>query len=58
MPQAFDNCVATGGKVVTKRVNADEYMHICYPKEGGKAIAGEVKKYKKLSRAKQSKQSK
>jgi hypothetical protein len=50
MPEAFNNCVKNGGKVITKRVNSDEYMHICYPKGGGKAIAGEVKKYKKLSR--------
>ena len=51
MPQAFDNCIAEGGKVITKRVNDEEYIKICYPKGGGSGIAGETHKYKKLSRA-------
>ncbi len=54
MPQAFDNCVSGGGRVITKRVNAEEYMHLCYPRGGGKSVAGEVKKYKKLSRSNKS----
>lgn len=49
MPEAFTNCVKNGGKVITKRVNKGEYMHICFPKGGGASVAGEVKKYKKLS---------
>jgi hypothetical protein len=49
MPKQFDDCVSGGGKVITKRVNAENYMHICYPKGGGAPIAGEEKKYKKLS---------
>jgi hypothetical protein len=55
MPQAFENCVSGGGKVITKRVNDTEYMHICFPKGGGASVAGEVKKYKKLSRSKSNK---
>lgn len=51
MPQAFENCVKNGGEVRTKQLNADEYIHICIPKGGGKgdSVAGEPKKYKKLS---------
>lgn len=48
MPKAFDDCVVGGGKVITKQVNEKEYMHICYPKNGGSAVPGEVKKYKKV----------
>ena len=50
MPANFDKAVAEGGKVITKRVNADEYMHIVYPRGGGPPIPGEVKKYKRLNR--------
>jgi len=46
MPQSFDNCVKKGGRVRTKRVNSDEYMHICFL--DGKSYAGKVKKYKKV----------
>jgi len=52
MPQAFDDCVASGGNVITKKVNDKEYMHICYPKGGGAPIPGEVKKYKKVLKSK------
>lgn len=57
MPAEFEKCRAAGGKIRTKRLNADEYMHICIPPGGGKgdSVAGEVKKYKKLSRAKSKK---
>lgn len=47
MPKAFDDCAKNGGKIRTKRINSDEYMHICVL--DGKTYAGEVKKYKKLS---------
>lgn len=50
MPQAFDNCVKRGGKVITKRVNATQYIHICYI--GGKSFSGEVKNYKKVLKGK------
>jgi putative hemolysin len=39
MPQAFLNCIKQGGKVITKRVNQDEYIKICYPKGGGAPVA-------------------
>jgi hypothetical protein len=48
MPAAFDACVRDGGKVITKKLTPKTYMHICYPKGGGKPIAGEEKTYKKL----------
>lgn len=48
MPANFNACVANGGKVITKKVNAKQYMHICYPKGGGSPISGEVKGYKKV----------
>jgi len=48
MPAAFDTCYKNGGKVITKKVNSKQYMHICYPKGGGKPVSGEVKSYKKV----------
>lgn len=48
MPQAFDSCVSNGGRVITKKVNKTQYMHICYPKGGGSPVSGEVKTYKKI----------
>jgi hypothetical protein len=48
MPADFEKCIAEGGKVITKRLNADEYIHACKDKNG-KWHEGEVKKYKKLS---------
>jgi len=50
MPQSFLKCVRDGGRVRSKRVNADEYIKICYLK--GKSYPGEVHKYKKLSHSK------
>lgn len=44
MPQAFDTCVANGGRVRTKDLGAGKYMHICFYK--GKSFAGEVKQKK------------
>ena len=52
MPAAFDACVANGGKVITKQVNATSYMHICFPKGGGPSVAGEEKNYKKVLKPK------
>ncbi len=51
MPADFEKCVAEGGKVITKRLNSDEYMHLCKDKSQ-KWHEGEVKQYKKLSRSK------
>lgn len=42
-PQAFDDCVAAGGKVRTKNVKGGRYMRFCIPKGGGPVVAGEVK---------------
>lgn len=41
MPRVFDKCVADGGKVITKDVNKNQYMHICYI--NGKSYSGEVR---------------
>ena len=45
MPKAFERCVASGGRVRTKKLSGDKYMRICC--KGGKSYAGEVKKKKK-----------
>jgi len=51
MPADFEKCRAEGGNITTKKINAKEYIHLCWDKSG-KSHAGEVKKYKKLSRSK------
>lgn len=43
MPQAFDACVKGGGRVRTIKIKGGRYMHVCFPKGGGKSVAGEVK---------------
>lgn len=48
MPETFINCYKNGGKVITKKVNKTQYIHVCYPKSGGSPISGEVKSYKKI----------
>lgn len=48
MPQDFENCVLNGGKVITKKISKDKYIHICYDKDG-KAHSGEVKTKKTKS---------
>jgi hypothetical protein len=48
MPAKFNSCVSNGGKVRTIKVNAKEYVHVCYPKGSKKGVSGEVKKYKKV----------
>ncbi len=45
MPQAFDQCVSSGGRVRTKKLSPSKYMHVCF--KDGKSYAGEVKKVKK-----------
>lgn len=45
MPKAFKSCVAAGGRVRTKKLSGNRYMHLCF--KGGKSAAGEVKKKKK-----------
>jgi len=46
MPADFEKCVKNGGKVVTKNIGKDRYMHICYDKNGD-SHAGEVLTRKK-----------
>jgi hypothetical protein len=41
MPEDFEKCVREGGKVITKTLKGDKYIHICY--KNGKSYAGEVK---------------
>lgn len=41
MPAAFDKCVKAGGKVRTKDVGNNQYIHICFI--GGRSYSGEVK---------------
>jgi len=41
MPAAFDSCVKRGGRVRTKKVGKDKFMHICFI--DNKSFAGEVK---------------
>ena len=41
MPEGFDNCVAKGGKVRTKKIGKNKYMRICWL--NGVSYAGEVK---------------
>ena len=47
MPAAFDKCVKGGGRVRTKKVGQNKYIHVCFPKGGGPSEAGEVKTKKK-----------
>ena len=41
MPASFDNCVRGGGRVRTKSLSGNRYLHICF--KGGKSHAGHVK---------------
>lgn len=41
MPKAFMECAKKGGRVRTKKLKGDKYMHMCF--KDGKSYAGEVK---------------
>ncbi len=41
MPAEFDSCVKRGGRVRTKKVGRDKFMHICFL--DGKSFGGEIK---------------
>ena len=41
MPKPFEDCLKNGGKVRTKDLPNNKYIHICF--KGGKSYAGEVK---------------
>jgi len=47
MPKAFEECVRKGGKVRTKVIGKNKYIHICIPPGGGPSVGGEVKTKKK-----------
>jgi len=49
MPKDFEECVKTGGKLRTKKLKNDKYIHICYDKRG-KAYSGEVMTKKKVQK--------
>lgn len=49
MPKGFTDCEKSGGKVVTKKLKGNRYIHICYDKNG-KSYSGEVKTKKKKSK--------
>lgn len=53
MPQDFLKCVKEGGKVITKKIDKDRYINICYDKKG-KSHSGEVK-YKSKKKSKDTK---
>ena len=44
MPADFEKCVKEGGRVRTKRLKGDKYIHLCF--KDGKSYAGEVKEAK------------
>jgi hypothetical protein len=41
MPEAFDRCVRSGGKVRTQKLGGDKYRHVCILK--GKVYPGYAK---------------
>jgi len=43
MPKEFEDCVKNGGRVRTISPKEGTYIHVCYPKGGGKPVSGEVK---------------
>ena len=47
MPPKFTRCVNAGGRVRTINPKKGTYMRVCFPKGGGKSVAGEVKHTKK-----------
>jgi len=46
MPASFEKCRREGGRIRTKSLTGNKYMHICWDKKG-KSHAGEVKTKKK-----------
>lgn len=41
MPASFEKCRRAGGKIRTKQLSGERYMHVCVLK--GKSYKGEVK---------------
>ena len=50
MPAAFLKCVKNGGRVRTKKLSGNKYMHICFL--NGKSYAGELKTKEKTTKRK------
>ena len=48
MPKDFEDCVKNGGRVRTKKLKNNKYIHICYDKNGN-SYSGEVMTKKKES---------
>lgn len=48
MPAGFNKCVSGGGRVRTKKLSDNRYIHLCF--KGGKSHAGEVKRAKGKSK--------
>lgn len=46
MPAKFDKCAKGGGRIRTVTPKKGRYLHVCFPKGGGKSVSGEVKKTK------------
>lgn len=42
MPEKFNACIREGGKVVRIKPRKNVFLNVCYPKGGGKAVAGET----------------
>lgn len=45
MPEPFERCRRQGGRIRTKKLPNNKYIHICYL--GNQSYAGEVKTTKK-----------
>ena len=46
MPEKFNACVKSGGRVRSKRLNKTQYVKICF--KDGKSYIGEKHTYKKI----------
>lgn len=52
MPKKFNQCMKSGGKIRTVKLNKNKYMHVCVlpkgkkGKRGGRTVSGEVKRRK------------
>lgn len=49
MPEDFNKCKDEGGKIITKKLKGNKYMHLCKSKDG-KWHDGEVKSLKATSK--------
>jgi hypothetical protein len=47
MPEAFEQCRLNGGKIITKKLKGDKYIHLC--KLNGKWTSGEVRTKKEVN---------